>query len=322
MLHQDWRAEETVIHELHADAVGDPLTDQQLWDALTGTLQSARYQPPMLPQAATEMLAIAQLPDVEIGRALRLIESDALLSARVLRLLNSPLYGAVEPSATLHDAAVRAGLPLLRDAVMEAALALRVFKVTGYSEAVDRVRIHSTAVAHLARAITRFTPGESEYAFLCGLLHDVGFSAALVALGDAPRGAKLRPVVDLWPALSALHETVGGSVATVWRLPSEVAMALRLHHTMKVGGVVLPIAAVVTLAESFACERGFGLVPPARRVCGQEFQPLLFGRHRFDAPPPGQVLLAKEALGLDGAELERVTAACDDVTAQLKVAHG
>ena len=322
MLHHEPRADDFVIHELHADAQGEPLTDQQLWDALTRTFQSLRYQPPMLPQVASELLSACDGGDVELTHVLRLLEKDTLVASRVLDLCNSPLYGAVEPSPTLADAATRVGLRQLRDAVIEASLQLRVFKTNGYSEAVDRVRVHSIAVAHLARAITRFTAVDSEYAFLCGLLHDVGFSAALVALGDAPRGERLRPVVDLWPSLAALHETVGGSVATLWRLPTEVAMVLRLHHTLKVGNVVHPVAAIVTLAESIANDHGFGLVPRARRVGDLELPPLLFGRHRIDAPSEEKTLLAKTALDLDGPELERVNAACEDVIAQLRVAHG
>ena len=47
MLHYEPRAKGFVVHELHADVRGEPLTDQQLWDALTRTFQSSRYQPPM-----------------------------------------------------------------------------------------------------------------------------------------------------------------------------------------------------------------------------------------------------------------------------------
>jgi HD-like signal output (HDOD) protein len=320
MLHHELRSEEFVVHELHADDDGEPLSDQQLWDALTRTFQSPRYQPPMLPQVATDLLALSTRSDVEIDTLVHLLEKDSLLAARVLKLCNSPLYGAASPIRSLKAAVVRMGLAELRDVVMEASLSFRVFKTTGYSEAVDRVRLHSTAVAHLARAITRFTSFEAEYAFLCGLLHDVGVSAALVALGDAPRGQKLRPVVDLWPALAALHETVGGSVATLWKLPQEIAMVLRLHHTLKVGDVVHPVAAIVTLAESIAAQHGFGLVPQPRKVAGSEVPPLLFGPHRFDAPSFTQVLLAQGALGFDKPQMERVNAACKQVLDSLRAA--
>lgn len=317
MLHFERRADAFVVHELHADAAGEPLTDQQLWDALTGTFQSQRYQPPMLPPAAREVLAWSSCDGINAEHLVRLLEKDPGLAKSVLSLCNSPLYGASGPSPSLSDAGGRAGVALLRDAVVEAAHA-RVFRNGGYSEAVDRVRLHSRAVAHLSRAIARFVSFEADHAFLCGLLHDVGLSAALVALGDAVLGQKLRSVVDLWPALAALHETVGGSVATVWRLPPDVAMVIRLHHALKVGDVVHPVAAIVVLAESIAAEHGFGLVPPPRNFGGP---PLLFGRHRIDEPSFSQALLAKAALGLDDREPE-LAAVCDEVIAQLKVAQG
>ena len=227
MLHQNRLGQEFIVHELAADDDGEPLSEEQLWEALTRTFQSPRYQPPMLPVVATELMQVSSRADADVTQIVHLLERDTLLAGRVLKLCNSPLYGAVEPIRSLKTAVVRLGLAELRDVVMEAAFSARVFKTTGYSEAVDRVRVHSTAVAHLSRAIARHTTFESEYAFLCGLLHDVGLSAALVALGDVPRGEQLRPVADLWPALFSLHETVGGSVATVWKLPAEVAMVLR-----------------------------------------------------------------------------------------------
>ncbi|MBK7864623.1 MAG: HDOD domain-containing protein [Archangiaceae bacterium] len=320
MLHQNRLSEEFVVHELHADDDGEPLTEQQLWEALTRTFQSPRYQPPMLPEVATDLLAMAGRADVEVAQLVKLLEKDALLAGRVLKLCNSPLYGNAEPVRSLKAAVVRMGLAELRDVVMEASLSFRVFKTTGYSEAVDRVRLHSTAVAHLARTITRFTSFEAEYAFLCGLLHDVGYSAALVALGDAPKGAKLRPVVDLWPALAGLHETVSGSVATLWKLPAEVGMVLRLHHTLKVGDVVHPVAAIVSLAEAIAIEHGFGLVPKPKKVGGNEVASLLFGPHRIDEPAFSSVLTAKAALGLDKEQFERVQAACVKCLEQMSVA--
>ncbi len=317
MLHRNQLTQEFVVHELDAEEGSEPLTEQALWDALTRTFQSPRYQPPMLPVVATELMQVSARADADVGQIVHLLEQDTMLAGRVLKLCNSPLYGAVEPIRSLKTAVVRMGLAELRDVVMEAAISFRVFKTTGYSEAVDRVRVHSMAVAHLSRAIARFTSFEAEYAFLCGLLHDVGLSVALVALGDAPRGERLHPVVDLWPALFALHETVGGSVATVWKLPPEVAMVLRHHHSMKVGQVVHPMAAIVTLAESIACEHGYGLVPPPLKVGGALQPSLLFGPHRIDAPTEQQVMLAKATLGFEGKKQELVDAECRRVIASL-----
>ena len=135
-----------MVHEL-GGGDGEPLTDAELWDALTHTFQSPRYRPPLLPVVATELLTLSPRADVDLDGIVRLLERDTLLSNRVLKLCSSPLYGAVEPEPSLKTAAVRLGLAGLRDVVIEAALSWRVFKQTGYSEAVDRVRVHSIAVA-------------------------------------------------------------------------------------------------------------------------------------------------------------------------------
>ena len=317
MLHPSPTPTSFVVHELHAGGAFEPMSDQQLWDALTRTFQSPGYQPPMLPPVATELLQLSGRETVHYARLTALLEKDAVLARRVLELCRSPYYCADGPIRSLEAAVVRLSLPKLRDVVMEAALGACVFKTHGYSEAVDRVRVHATAVAHLARAITRFTSFEADSAFLCGLLHDVGLSAALVALGEVAQGERLRPVVDLWPALASLHETVGGSVATLWQLPAEVGMVVRLHHRLKVGEVVHPVAAIVTLAESIACEHGYGLVPPPLKVRGEQQPSLLFGPQRIDVPSFQQVLLARSALGFDAPRLEQVRAACREVVKML-----
>jgi HD-like signal output (HDOD) protein len=298
LVHENTNPAELVVHELHADVRSEPLSDQQLWDALIATFQGPRYQPPVLPRAAAEVME----GDADAASIARLLEEDERLAHRVLKLCNSPLYSAETGVTSLTRALSGLSPAELRDVVMEAAIGGRVFKSTGYSEAVDRVRLHSVAVAHLSRELARLAGIEAEHAFLCGLLHDVGFSAALVALGSITRG-RLRSVADLWPALAALHETIGGSVATLWRLPSEVTAVMRLHHSLRVGELVHPVAAVVTLAESLAVENGFGLVPSARRLGGAAVPSLLFGAHRVDAPSWAQVEVSKIALGLDEAQL-------------------
>src|SRR4051812_14946668 len=165
MLQKNRRSPEFVMHELEADDAGEPLSEKQLWEALTRTFQSPRYQPPMLPAVATELMRLSFRSDVELAPVVRLLENDALLAARVMKLCGSPLYAAVEP-LSIGAAVVRLGPAELRDVVLEASMSSRVFKITGYSEAVDRVRLHSVAVAHVARALTRFTAFEADDAFV------------------------------------------------------------------------------------------------------------------------------------------------------------
>ena len=170
------------------------------------------------------------------------------------------------------------------------------------------MRLHSVATAHLARLVASATPFESDYAFLCGLLHDVGYSTALVALAEGAAAARrpgspapaLRPVEFLWPALAQVHERVAAHLAPDWKLTDEVRLVIQSHHVLELGGVVHPVAAVVAVAEVLASELGFGLVPPGPDAST--------GLHPFTVDLPGerQRLQALDALRVDARALARL----------------
>jgi hypothetical protein len=60
----------------------------------------------------------------------------------------------------------------------------------------------------------------------------------------------------------ALHEDTGAVLARVWKLPDELATVISLHHRLKDGGKIHPMAASIILAHSFAEDVGASLVAP------------------------------------------------------------
>jgi HD-like signal output (HDOD) protein len=99
--------------------------------------------------------------------------------------VHSPLYGGQAAVKTLQQALVRIGIKNLRDIVMQASLNMRVFRCDAYRQTMDRLRQHSAATGHLCRIVCRQTSLDAEYALLCGLLHDVGIAAVLIALAES-----------------------------------------------------------------------------------------------------------------------------------------
>ena len=173
---------------------------------LQRTFSSPSYKPPMLPQVAVELLQLAQQPDVDFEDAVALLEKDPVLATRVLSIAQSATYASRSPISTLHQATVRLGLKTMRDVVLEAALNLKVFRVPGFEAAMERLARHSTATAHIMRAICRRTRVETEFAFLCGLIHDVGFAASLLALSNDPNWRNLN-------ALLVFNQTINDSAS-------------------------------------------------------------------------------------------------------------
>ncbi|MBW2243877.1 MAG: HDOD domain-containing protein, partial [Deltaproteobacteria bacterium] len=165
------------------------LDEAALQERMLDTFRAPNYRPPELPSTAQEVLVLSQNPEVEVDKVVELLENDQMLAAQVLRVAGSPAYAGAAKIDSLSGALMRLGLKTVRDVVLEVAMNLRVFRCEAYAAPMERLRKHSQATAHLCRVVCKYSSSvEAEFAFLCGLLHDVGIAGILLALGETPRG--------------------------------------------------------------------------------------------------------------------------------------
>ena len=167
----------------------------------------------------------------------------------------------------------------------------RVFRSQAYAEPMEIVRRHSTVCAHLARMVSGFTSIASEYAFLCGLLHDIGIAAALIVLGERKETAAGFDPTLLGIALQQCHQEASAAVAGLWKLPVDVQLVLGHHHDVMIDGLVHPLAAVVAIAEDLTRELGLGIV---------------LNGHDCDATSDSALAHAHDALGFDQARMDKL----------------
>jgi HD-like signal output (HDOD) protein len=259
---------------------------------------SPTYRPPLLPRVALELMQVSQKASVGFDDVVGLLEQDPVLAAKVLSIAQSALYAPRSPILSLRQALVRLGLDTLRDLVVEAALTLRVFRVPGYGELMERLGRHSTVTAHLMRVVCVRTAIEAEYAFLCGLLHDVGIAACLLALSDDARGG-VAPLSAIEPVLDTMHEEVSGLVSRLWGLAPELQRVVATHHLSDVSSRPHPVNAALVVAEHLAFGIDAGMAPAA--AAGEPA--CVTG---LDASRPGLLEAACDALSLDAAALERL----------------
>ncbi len=244
------------------DLDDDVLIDEAaIKERILAAFNSPDYRPPTLPSTALELVSLSSNSEVAFDDVVSLLEGDSMLAGRVLRIAQSPVYAGAAQVQCLRDALVRLGLTTLRDLVFEVATNLRVFRAPAYAGPMERIRRHSNATAHLSRLVSRYTPMEGEYAFLCGLLHDVGTAGILIALGDVPRGKQPPDLAVLWPAIDAVHEEAAALMTKLWCLPPEIPLVVGAHHSVHIEGYPHPMAATVCLAERLADDLGLGLVP-------------------------------------------------------------
>lgn len=253
--------------------------------------RSPQYRPPTLPKVATEFMQLYKRENVGLRDVVALLEQDPLIAARVLRMAQSPMYSRGHPVRSLEQAATRLGLNTLGDVVWAVAMESKVFKSKNYAGAMEQVRRHSLASAHIARAVCGRTGVDAEYAFLCGLLHDLGIAALLVVM-DQNTTDTFGGEADIWVAIDPIHAEAGAIVAGMWSLPEDVALALEYHHTPTSSTPMHPLAAGICIADALASEVGLGITPLERlKLSIDESE-----QHEYDA--------AVQALGLTEASLE------------------
>lgn len=245
--------------------------EADLVKALLAYVESPEYQPPTLPKVAMDLLRLSQQAEVDFKDVVSLLEQDSLIAGRVLKVVQSPVYAGAAKITSLSDALGRLGLNTLRDLVVSIAMNLKVYKCDDYAETMDLLQKHATATAHICKLVSRQSYVEEEYAFMTGLLHDVGIAGVLLALSDGKGKRKRAPdLVAIWPSVFRVHARAGEIMAKKWELPMDLQIPLGAHHQVMLEGRPHPVAATLCLADDIAHELGFGVVPQIVEDDGSE----------------------------------------------------
>ena len=187
---------------------------------------------------ATHIIELARDPDIEMSQVAKALSMDSALSAKVLRIANSPLYAQRRKSENLRQALVVLGLNATLTLALSFTLvkSLRTGKANGLSYPFywRRALLAATAARALADALRH---PMAEEIFLAALLQDVGMLALDRAMPDLYRGAEAvqrdhRALAELeQQRLQTDHADVGGWLMKAWLLPEKLHVAIgRSHH--------------------------------------------------------------------------------------------
>ena len=274
-----------------------PSTDpQQIARRVVQVLDDPEWKPPLLPVVATQLLELTRNANVDYQKVAKLLQQDPALAAQLLRRANSAAYGAGVQILTIRDAVARLGLNGVSNLALEVAVSMRVFRVPGYQNVADVLRRHAVATGYLAGIVSRYTPFNGQQALLYGLLADVGLALGLLAVvecSQCTRGHQRPEISTIWPTLWTIHERVSARVSAMWKLDADITTVLGCHHSIRVGNVPHPMAAIVLVAADLASDLGASLSEP------------LAGYGVMVTPtPPDLMQSARDLLGLNGRQLD------------------
>jgi HD-like signal output (HDOD) protein len=206
---------------------------------------------PTLPRVLDEVTRLIDDPDSSMEDIAKVISLDQVLSAKVLRMANSPIYGLAGSITSVQHALVLLGCNVIRGIIISTSVFdTMINKMVGLWE-------HSLGCAmacHEIAKVARLKDPE-EYS-VAGLLHDLGKVVVAVQIPEA------KDEIDKTVAeedasyydseqrvLGIGHDRINSWLADHWNLPVVLKEGMSHHHTPSRAEYYPTMASVVHLGD-------------------------------------------------------------------------
>ena len=214
---------------------------------------------PSAPRTYIEITNALSNPNASSRVVADIVEKDIVLSARVLQLVSSGLYGLPRPVTSISGAVAFLGTEMIKAIV----LSVEVSKMFPVSQSVpdfsiDILQRRSLAAARLAKRLLGHE-SNGDTVLIAGLLQDVG---QLVLAARSPQRFSIalqtssRDKTPLYEAelelFGATHAEIGGYLLGLWGLPSKLVQAVAHHLEPDVNCHTFDAAAALYVANLLA----------------------------------------------------------------------
>ncbi|AJE02878.1 HDOD domain-containing protein [Geobacter pickeringii] len=214
---------------------------------------------PTIPGVVSRLQALSENRRSTIEEMARLVSSDQILSARVLRLVNSPSYGFYRVS-TISNALILLGVNVIKSL----ALSSSIFEIMGKS--IVGLWEHSLGAGVAANVIARHLKlPEVEEISTAALLHDIGKVIIkekcpndYAAIERLMAERNLTMLEAEREHLGTDHAEIGEWLVRSWYLPDKLSEPVACHHDVARAATHHVKTAVVHCADVLVKASGFG----------------------------------------------------------------
>jgi len=225
---------------------------------------------PSLSTTVIKVLETCNDPRASANNLQRIISLDPVLTARVLKLINSAYYSLGVPITSLTRAIVMLGLNTVKNLALSFAILENLRSNESFPVfSSDEFWTHSLGVGVIAKSLAAVkgdTPQGLEAFFVAGLLHDLGKIPLTRQFPEeyhrawetAKKGQDTLRHSEI-KLLGMDHCTVGCLIAKKWRLGTTLVETLSHHHNPDDSSEVdRDFVFIVSLANQFANHLSIG----------------------------------------------------------------
>jgi putative nucleotidyltransferase with HDIG domain len=223
-------------------------------------------QLPALPAIAVEVASLIDNPNTSVSRITQVISADQVLTAKVLKIANSPFYGFQKKISTLDFAIMVLGFDSLKEILISVSLISafkkKVDKYFNSKEFWEHSLASGIAARTLARQLGYRISGES---FIAGLLHDIGilvthqyFYEDYKRIVETVTEGKATFEDTEQAVLFATHGEIGGWLAERWNLPDQLIEAIKFHHRPELAERNPQLTALIHFVDYLCHKLGIG----------------------------------------------------------------
>lgn len=218
---------------------------------------------PTIPIVATKILQLLDDPDVSVEDIADLMLSDQVMTARVMKLLNSPVYKPAQEITSLKRALVYLGLRHVRELALTTSVINAFDGTTGALE-LNAFWEHSFGVGMVSKIIAQKCGYEDlEKAYIAGIIHNLGevflsnfLHDPFVEVLEYIKAHPVRLLDAEAELLGTTHCEIGLCMARKWNFPDAYCDVIAHHHSPHEATVDPVLCAIVNLSDLFCTVRG------------------------------------------------------------------
>jgi len=211
---------------------------------------------PTVPAAASRAIQLLNEPEVNMGEVADILLADQVMAARIVRIVNSPLYKLLQEIDSVRKALIYLGPQRVFEIILTSCFLQLTDSQNRTPLKVLSCWEHAFGVGLIAKKLASYTDKVDENnAYIAGILHDIGE----VILSQQRRDEFTRVMVlarerelDLYHAemevFGTSHAEVGGLLAEFWRFPAMYTDVIRHHHDASTADL-LPLTHIVQVAD-------------------------------------------------------------------------